>query len=119
MIGQRLGPLESVFIIHLGGIIAAAIPLALMGGGALGSWRALPWYALAAGVFGLVVVVAVSYTSPQLGATATVVLIVTGQLATGLLVDHFGLLDTAVRPLDLTRILGVVVVFVGVYLIVR
>jgi transporter family-2 protein len=54
-----------------------------------------------------------------LGVTATVVLIVTGQLVTGLLVDHFGLLDTAIRPLDLSRIIGVAVLFAGVYLIVR
>jgi transporter family-2 protein len=119
MIGQRLGPLESVFIIHLGGMVAAAIPLLLMRGGALGAWHTLPWYALIAGVFGLVVVVAVSYTIPQLGVTATVVLIVTGQLITGLLIDHFGLLDAAIRPIDVSRVLGVVILFAGVYLMVR
>jgi transporter family-2 protein len=42
-----------------------------------------------------------------------------GQLMTRLVIDHFGLLDAAVRPIDLSRILGVVILFVGVYLIVR
>ena len=119
MIGQRLGPLESVFIVHLGGLIAAAIPLAFLRGGALGSWRVVPWYALVAGLFGLVVVVAINFTIPRLGAISTVMLIVTGQLIAGLVIDHFGLLDTAIRPISLSRIIGLAILFVGVYLVVR
>jgi uncharacterized membrane protein YdcZ (DUF606 family) len=33
--------------------------------------------------------------------------------------DHFGLLGTAVRPIDLTRVWGIAVLFIGVWLIVR
>ncbi len=119
LLGQRLGPLESVFIIHIGGGIAAGIPLLLLRGGALESWRSVPWYALVAGIFGLVVVIAVTFTIPRLGTTATAVLIVAGQLIAGLVIDHFGLFDTLVRPIDLTRILGILIMFVGVYLVVR
>lgn len=37
MISQRLGVLESVFIVHLGGAFAALIPLLIYGGGKLGN----------------------------------------------------------------------------------
>ena len=37
IIGQRLGILESVFIVHAGGANAALIPLIFLGGGSLGS----------------------------------------------------------------------------------
>jgi bacterial/archaeal transporter family-2 protein len=119
LIGQRLGLLESVFIVHLGGLVAAGVPLLLRRGGALASWHTLPWYALIAGVFGLVVLGAVNLTIPRLGTTATVVLIVVGQLIIGLVIDQFGLLSTTARPIDLARIIGLLLLFAGTYLIVR
>ena len=68
MISQRLGILESVFIVHLGGAIIALVPLLLfMGGGKLSQWRSVPWYALCAGVFGLIVITAISYMIPRGG----------------------------------------------------
>jgi bacterial/archaeal transporter family-2 protein len=81
MISQRIGIMESAFIVHLGGTLAALIFLASVRGGHLGNWRTVPWYALGAGVLGLIVVSAISYTIPRLGVATTVTLIVTGQLA--------------------------------------
>lgn len=119
MIGQRLGILESVFILHLGGAIVAGVPLLLQRGGSLAGWRTLPWYALGAGVFGLVVVSAVNYAYPRIGATSTIFLVVVGQLLVSVLADQFGLLGVQARPIDLSRLLGIVILLVGVWLIVR
>lgn len=119
IIGQRLGILEAVFIIHLGGAIAALMPLVLMGGGKLSGWHSLPWYLLCGGVLGLVVVSAISYMIPHIGAAAAMVLIVAGQLLTGSLLDHFGAFGLAIKPIDLQRAAGLVVVFLGVWLTVR
>ena len=119
MISQRLGIFESAFIIQFGGAIAAAIPLLYHRGGTLTAWRTVPWYALAGGALGIFVLVGISVTFPKLGAVTTTFLIVTGQLVISVLLDHFGLLGTTVRPIDLSRILGIIVLFVGVWLIVR
>ncbi len=119
MISQRIGIMESAFIIHLGGTLAAFILLASVGGGHLGGWRTVPWYALGAGVLGLILVSAVSYTIPRLGIAATVTLIVTGQLTVGAMLDHFGMLGATIRPLELSRLIGLGVVFVGIWLMVR
>jgi transporter family-2 protein len=119
MIGQRLGILESAFIIQLGGAIGAAIPLLFHRGGNLMNWQTVPWYALGRGVLGIFVLVGINFTFPRLGAVATTFLIVTGQLVISVLLDHFGLLGAQVRPIDLTRILGIAVLFFGVWLIVR
>ena len=119
MISQRLGIFESVFIVHVGGAIVALLPLLFMGGGKLSQWRSLPWYALCAGVFGLVVIAAISFMIPRVGIAASITVIVAGQLMVGLFLDHFGLLDASIRPVDATRILGIVVVLVGVWLTVR
>ena len=119
MISQRLGMLESVLIVHLGGALIALIPLLFSGGGKLAHWKQLPWYTLIAGAFGLVVISAISYMIPRVGVAAAIITIVAGQLMVSAVLDHFGLLGASVRPLDPTRILGMVVVFVGVWLTVK
>lgn len=120
LMSQRIGTVESVFIVHLGGTIAALLPLLLFSsGGNLSGWRGVPWYALVAGVLGLPILGAISYTIPRLGVSVTIILVVAGQLLIGAILDHFGLLGAAVRPLDVTRIAGILVVFAGVWLMVR
>jgi transporter family-2 protein len=119
MISQRLGIFESVFIVHIGGAIIALLPLLFYSGGKLGQWKSIPWYALFAGVFGLIVIGAISYMIPRVGVAASITTIVAGQLLVGMLLDHFGLLGTSVRTLDTTRIVGMAVVLAGVWLTVR
>jgi transporter family-2 protein len=119
LMSQRIGTMESIFIIHFGGAVAALLPLLVVGGGNLGSWRSVPWYALVAGAFGLVVIGALSYAIPRVGVATAIILIVAGQLTVGAWLDHFGLLGTAVRPFDLWRLAGVFVISAGVWLMVR
>ena len=119
LMSQYVGTIGSVFIIHLGGALIAGLVLLAYGGGNLGAWRGVPWYALGAGVLGLVVLSGVSYTIPRIGASATVTLIVVAQLILSTLLDHFGLLGTSVRHVDLSRTLGIAVLLLGTWLIVR
>ena len=119
MITQRLGLFESVFIVHIGGAIIALIPLLIYGGGKLSQWRSVPWYVLGAGVFGVVVIAAISFTIPRVGVAAAITTVVAGQILAGSLIDHFGLLDTHLRSMDLTRAIGLAVVLFGVWLTVK
>ena len=118
MITQRLGLFESVFIIHLGGALIALIPLILYGS-RIREWRSVPWYVLGAGLFGLIVIASISYMIPRVGVAAAVTSVVAGQLLVSAVLDHFGLLGAAIKPLDLTRILGLGVVMLGVWLTVK
>jgi len=118
MITQRLGIFESVFIVHIGGALIALIPL-LIYGSKLAQWRSVPWYTLGAGIFGLVVIAAISYMIPRVGVAASITTVVAGQLLVGTILDQYGWLGTAVKPLDATRILGLGVVLVGVWLTVK
>lgn len=119
MITQRLGMLESIFIIHIGGAILIGIPLLFLGGGRLGDWRSLPWYALLGGSMGLIVVGGVSFMIPRVGVATSITLIIAGQLVISSILDHFGLLGVNVRSMDWQRIVGLVIVFVGAWLTVR
>jgi len=119
MLTQRLGIFESVFIVHIGGALLALLPLLFYGGGKLAQWRSVPWYVLSAGVFGLIVIGAISYMIPRVGVAASITTIVAGQLLVGTILDHFGLLGATGRVLDPTRALGLAIVLVGVWLTVR
>jgi transporter family-2 protein len=119
MISQRLGLFESVFIVHIGGALIALIPLLIFGGGKLAEWRSLPWYVLFAGVFGLIVIGSISFMIPRIGIAAAITTIVAGQLLVGTILDHYGLLGSAGRPMDVSRIIGLAVVMAGVWLTVK
>jgi len=119
MISQRLGILESVFIVHLGGAVAALIPLIYYSGGKLGQWRTVPWYVLFAGIFGLVVIFSMSYMIPRIGVATALIILLAGQLIIGTVLDHFGWLGAAQRPVDYTRMIGLSVVLIGVWLSVK
>jgi transporter family-2 protein len=118
MLTQRLGLFESVFIVHIGGAVIALIPM-LIYGSKLSQWRSVPWYTLGAGVFGLVVIAAISYMIPRVGVAASIITVVAGQLLVGSILDQYGWLGASVRPLDLTRSIGLAVVLFGVWLTVK
>jgi len=119
LISQRMGSLESVFIIHLSGAVLSGIPLLILRGGALGEWRSLPWYTFFAGGFGLVIVGTISIVLPRIGAAGIFTLIVVGQIVMAVIVDHYGWFSTPVRPADLARIAGIAIIMFGTWLVIR
>lgn len=119
LLSQKLGIFESVFIVHMGGALIALIPLLIHGGGKLSQWRSVPWYALGAGFFGLLVISAISYMIPRVGVAAAITTLVAGQLIIATILDHYGMLGAVIKPLEITRVTGILVVLFGVWLTVR
>lgn len=70
---------------------------------------------LTGGIFGAMIVYLSSKTVPIMGVTKTLVLIVAGQLAVGILSDVF--LNNL--RFDITKCAGIVIVVFGAYLIVK
>jgi bacterial/archaeal transporter family-2 protein len=75
--------------------------------------------AFLAGVVGLLIVGAIGYSVPRLGLVPALTLIVAAQFIAAAVLDHYGLLGAAVRPLDAARGLGILVLLLGVWLIIR
>jgi transporter family-2 protein len=119
LIDKGIGTRESVFITYVSGGILAGIIMLASGGGNLRSWREVPWYAMSAGILGLVIVTTIGYTVPRLGLSKAFTILVASQFLTIALLDHFGLLGAVMRPLDLTRSLGFGVLILGVWLIMK
>ena len=78
---------------------------------------AQPAWSWAGGIVGAFVVLAALTATPRLGAAATVMLFIAGQLACSLVLDHHGWLGVPVHPIDLPRALGVLCLVAGVVLI--
>jgi transporter family-2 protein len=86
------------------------------------NWQAmfhLPWYAWMGGAYGAVFVSVVAFAAPRIGIAQTLTLLIAGQAATALVLDHFGAFGLVVRPINLTRVLGMAAVVVGVLLVRR
>jgi transporter family-2 protein len=116
---KGMGTIESVFITYgVGGIIIALIML-IMRGGNLSAFRTVPWYVLLAGICGLVIIGALSYSVPRLGLVATITILVASQFILGALFDHYGILGAEIRPITLQKLAGIGTLMLGVYLIIR
>lgn len=117
--GQKVGGIASSFIIHLSGMVFSGLFLYLRGGEKIRNWNTLPWYMLCAGIFGVILYQTISITLPRLGSTMMVTLIIIGQLLLGVVIDHFGLLGVPVHPISISRLIGVLALLTGEYLIAR
>ncbi|HTP08695.1 MAG TPA: DMT family transporter [Anaerolineae bacterium] len=117
--GQRVGSAASSFVVHVSGAFLSGALLLIRGGENIQNWRSLSWYMLGSGLFGVVLYLTINHTMPRLGATTALALIIIGQLAMGILIDHFGLFGTAVRQLDVWRVAGLVLLMAGGYFVIR
>jgi transporter family-2 protein len=75
-----------------------------------------PWWLWLGGVYGLIILAVAAVVFPRLGAGPTVALMVTAQLATALVLDHFGWFGARL-PVTPLRLLGVLLLFAGAVLV--
>jgi bacterial/archaeal transporter family-2 protein len=116
---QRLGTLEAVFLTYgVGAVVAAGLMLAARGGG-LQAWRAVPPYTYLAGVFGLVIIGAISWSVARLGVVRGLLIVTLAQFLASALIDQFGWFGAEVRTLDLLRVAGIGLLLVGGWLVLR
>ena len=116
---QKIGSKESVFITYAGGGLLAGLMMLFVRGGNLSSWSKLPWYAFTAGIAGLVIVATLGYTMPRLGLTKGFSVVIAAQLLAALAFDQFGLLGAGVRPMNLERIFGSLLLVLGTWLTLK
>jgi transporter family-2 protein len=95
------------------------VPLLFLGFKGFRELPNLPWYGYLPGVFGVALVMGLSFATQRLGVTATIVIFVVAQLIVGAFIGHFGLLGSPIKPLDLAKIAGIVLLVVGAWLVVR
>lgn len=119
LMDKQIGTLESIFITYGGGGLLIGLAMLLSRGGNLAAWQSVPWYALSAGAFGLVIVGTIGYGTARLGLVTALTIIVASQLITGAVLDHFGIMGANLRPMNFQRILGIGLLLLGTWVIIK
>ena len=111
-------PLQAAFLSFLVGTILLALMVLLQNQPkpSLQQLSQIPWFLWLGGFLGVYAISLSIYTAPKLGFLTLSGLIIFGQLAMSLLLDHFGWLGTEKMPVNWQRLLGAIIIFVGVML---
>lgn len=120
-LGRNLGSVQAATFSFLVGSLALVLIASLFYGG-LGSFAnaaKAPWWALLGGLFGAVYVTMAILTVRTLGVSALTAAVIAGQLGAAVVIDRFGLLGLARQPIGAQRIVGLGLLVVGVFLVVR
>lgn len=114
-----------------GSVVLAALVSFVIGSAALAAaWAAFdrtaptmlkgaPGWAWLGGFYGAGFVAAMAFAAPRLGLATALTIAIASQLATALLLDHFGLLGLKTDPVTLPRLAGAALVIGGVVLMRR
>jgi transporter family-2 protein len=113
--GSRIGVVEALtfatgvqLVLSLGILLVARTGF----GGLADAFRAPAWMWLG-GVRGLTVVFTITFAQPRIGATATIGILIAGQLVMGLLIDRFGLFGVEQIAISPVRLAGVALLGIG------
>ena len=77
------------------------------------------WWMWIGGMMGAFFVLSGIVAAPRIGVATVVVMLVAGQLAMALLLDHFGWIGLPVREISPMRLTGVALVLVGAFVFTR
>lgn len=118
MIGRALGDLQSVLITYcVGAVVIVLITLLIQGGMHMEAWRSVPWYVFLSGPLGLIIVGSFSFTVPRLGVATATMVFVAASLVLGAVFDHVGIFGVPQRTLDASRLLGITIFVIGIWLV--
>ncbi len=119
--GERVGAWEALtFSVALSALLALAGLLLVRGGiGSLGSTLTAPKWLWLGGLMGAVIVLSITLVGPTLGTTATVSLLIAGQLVAATVIERFGWFGYERIPLGWVRVLGIALLGIGAALTIR
>jgi len=78
-----------------------------------------PAYGYLGGLIVATYVVMITILAPRIGVGTAIGFIVTGQIICAVIIDHFGLFNVAVRSIDVSRFIGVLLIATGVYFVMK
>lgn len=101
----------------VGGLFMLIFALVTKQTTSVGTEQSFKLWQLLGGIFGAIYVVSIIIVMPVLGVGTATVLLLFVQLVTSMIFDHFGWLGTQIRPFDIYRAVGVILMAIGIYLI--
>lgn len=113
-------PYLAAFISLTFGAMAVSILIVLNGGfSELKRLGEVPPHLFLGGLLGAIFVGSSLFFIPRMGATTMIAAFITGQLIGSMIIDHFGLLGLVPNPMTATKIMGVILLFSGLFLVIN
>jgi transporter family-2 protein len=103
----------------LGAVMAVVIGLSGWQPGALTGIRQVNPLLLTAGAIGATLVFGIAWLFPKVGAANATIALLFGQIASSMVLSHFGWLGSPVQPITMRAVLGALVMLVGVVVATR
>ncbi len=114
-VGEVIGntPVANAIFWCIGAVTAVIIGAFGWKQGALASLADVNLLLLTAGALGAVLVFAIAFLIPKVGASALFISLLAGQVITGMVLSHFGWLGSEVQSISLIKFVGMVVMIGG------
>lgn len=103
----------------VGTLALLAVVLALREVPTLDAVRGVSWWHWCGGLLGAVFIATAAFAGPRIGALLFMALVLAGQLAMALTLDHFGWAGYREAPISIGKLAGLALIIGGVWLIRR
>ena len=97
----------------IGAVTAILIGLTGWDSAVFSRLKDVPVWLFTAGMMGGALVFGIAWAMPKLGAGTAFVLLIAGQVISGMIFSHFGLLGSPVEPISVVKIIGVALLIAG------
>ena len=118
-LAQKIGVLESSAVSFVVGAVALLAVALVAGRGSFKGLADARGWELTGGLMGAFFVTLTIIIVPRIGTAATMAATIAAQLATGMILDHYGLFGFRSIPLDLKRGVGAGLLLIGATLMFR
>lgn len=120
-LGERVGSLEAVATaVAIGGLLALALLLAVRRSfDGIGDAVSGPKWQLLGGVFGVAIVLGITYAAARIGVVATTAFLIAAQFALAAVIDRFGWFGVDRVAVTWPRVTGIVLLAIGAALTLK
>lgn len=118
-LAEKTGLIESALVSFFVGTVILAVISVTAGGGSLKGIASCRWWEMTGGIYGAFFVTVITLAVPRIGTLAAMAIIIATQLATGIILDHFGLFGFKATPVDIKRLSGAALLIIGALLVIK
>ena len=113
-LGETVGTWPSNVFVHGSGFLFALFVLMMISRQVqFENFREVPPYYLLGGVFGAIIIFSVMQGISILGVSYAITIIIVTQVVGGFIIDYFGLFGEAIATVNLSKIIGLILMIVG------
>lgn len=118
-LSRHIGNFQATSVSFGGGVVILFFAMLFIGEGSLAGIADASWWQLIGGLYGVCMVLVITFAVPLLGIALTITFIMLGQMFIGMVIDGFGLLLVEQSEVSPARIVGCIIVTAGIFLVCR